>query len=204
MRSSARTATAVAAATVAVAAAGAVTAHSSSPRQPAYGHQQIRSGVPQGAARFTVTSPDVRDHGTFPADTWANAFGCAGGNRQVRLSWHGAPAGTRSYAVTMYDPDAPSGAGFWHWETWDIPASARALGATPPAGSVVGTNDAGAKGYLGPCPPAGDVTHHYRITVYALDVPSLELPAETPATVTTFTMAGHVVGHADMTVTARR
>lgn len=200
-----RTAAAVVTAAAALLATGAVTAQGTTAHQPRYGHQQIREGIPQGAAHFAVTSPDVRDGGTFPAGTWANAFGCAGGNRQVRLSWHGAPAGTRSYAVTMFDPDAPSGAGFWHWVTWDIPATGTALNpAAPPAGTVTGTNDAGAEGYLGPCPPAGDITHRYRITVYALDVPTLALPAGTPPTVTAFTMSGHILGYARLTAYARR
>ncbi|WP_441248104.1 YbhB/YbcL family Raf kinase inhibitor-like protein [Kitasatospora sp. McL0602] len=169
-----------------------------------YGYQAVRQGVPTAAARFTVSSPDVREGGAVPPGSWADNFGCSGGNGQLRLAWHGAPANTRSYAVTMYDPDAPTGAGFWHWLTWDVPSTATALGATPPAGSVVGTNDAGRAGYLGPCPPVGDITHRYQITVYALDVPSLGLPAATPPSVTTFTMSGHILGYARMTATARR
>lgn len=204
MRTSHRIGAAVAA-TAAVIAGGTAAAQGVTPDRPHYGHTRIRAGVPQSAARFTVTSPDVRDGGPFPTAAWANAFGCTGGNQRIRLSWHGAPAGTRSYAVTMFDPDAPTGAGFWHWVSWDIPSADTGLGTTSvPAGTVAGTNDAGARGYLGPCPPAGDITHRYQITVYALDLPSLGLPADTPATVTTFTMAGHVLGYARITATARR
>ena len=104
------------------------------------------------------------------------------------------PSLTPSVRTASSDPGLGGGDG----ET-SVP---RSTVVTTPSGTL--TNDAGAKGYLGPCPPAGDVTHHYRITVYALDVPSLDLPAETPATVTTFTMSGHIIGHADMAVTARR
>lgn len=205
MRTTHRIAAAVAATAAAVAGVGAVAAQGATPDQPRYGHTQIRKGIPKGAARFAVSSPDVRDGGSFPADVWANAFGCTGGNQGIRLSWHGAPAGTRSYAVTMFDPDAPTGAGFWHWVNWDIPAADTSLAAdAAPAGMVAGTNDAGARGYLGPCPPAGDSAHHYQITVYALDVPSLGLPADTPATVTTFTMSNHILGYARITATARR
>lgn len=174
------------------------------PRTGGFGYTDIRSGIPRSAVRFAVTSPDVREGGTIPYRDWAHAFGCSGGGRQIRLNWHGAPAGTRGYAVTMFDPDAPTGAGFWHWLSWDIPAAARDLGATPPQGAVSGTNDAGVTGYLGPCPPAGDVTHHYRITVYALDVPTLGLPATTPPTVVAFTMSTHVIGYARLTADARR
>ncbi|WP_328468275.1 YbhB/YbcL family Raf kinase inhibitor-like protein [Streptomyces sp. NBC_00448] len=169
-----------------------------------FGYTTVRSGIPDAAARFTVTSPDVRDGGTFPADAYADAFGCTSANQQVRLAWHGAPKGTRSYAVTMFDPDAPSGTGFLHWLTWDIPAQDSALGSDLPAGAVAGTDSAGVAGWLGPCPPAGDLPHHYQITVYALDVPTLALPAATPAAVTTFTMSTHILGYARLTALASR
>ncbi|MFD3582758.1 YbhB/YbcL family Raf kinase inhibitor-like protein [Streptomyces sp. NPDC058683] len=183
---------------------GHTAARSASAHDGGYGYSRVRKGVPDSAARFAVSSPDVRDGGTFPADAYADSFGCSSGNRQIRLAWHGAPQGTRSYAVTLYDPDAPTGAGFWHWLTWDIPTTDTALGGTLPTGAVAGTNDAGQTGYLGPCPPVGDIAHHYRITVYALDTPSLDLPATTPATVTTFTMSSHVIGYATLTASARR
>ncbi|WP_079062634.1 YbhB/YbcL family Raf kinase inhibitor-like protein [Peterkaempfera griseoplana] len=199
-------ATAAVATTVGTSAASALgRSPASGPAQDGgYGYTRVRAGVPDSAARFTVTSPDVRDGGTFPAGAWADAFGCTGANRQVRLSWSGAPRDTRSYAVTMFDPDAPTGSGFWHWLVWDIPATTPSLGDTLPDGAVAGTDDAGRTGYLGPCPPAGDVPHRYEITVYALDVPSLQLAASTPAAVTAFTMSGHVVGRARLTATARR
>ncbi|MEU9155826.1 YbhB/YbcL family Raf kinase inhibitor-like protein [Streptomyces sp. NPDC048417] len=169
-----------------------------------YGYTRVRQGVPDSATRFKVTSPDIRNGGTIPADSYADSFGCSGANQQIRLSWHGAPKDTRSYAVTMFDPDAPTGSGLWHWLTWDIPATDTQLGAALPTGAVAGTNGAGQTGYLGPCPPVGDITHHYRITVYALDTPSLQLPAATPAAITTFTMSSHVISTATITATARR
>ncbi|QIY53514.1 YbhB/YbcL family Raf kinase inhibitor-like protein [Streptomyces sp. RPA4-5] len=171
---------------------------------PGFGYTEIREGVPGSAARFTVTSPDVTDGGVFPADAFADAFGCSGDNREIRLSWNGAPKGTRSYAVTMFDKDAPTGAGFWHWLTWDIPATHSSLDGALPSGAIAGTHDAGGVGYLGPCPPSGDRAHHYQITVYALDVPSLRLPASTTPTATAFTMSGHIIGFARLTATARR
>ncbi|MGK4585366.1 YbhB/YbcL family Raf kinase inhibitor-like protein [Kitasatospora sp. HPMI-4] len=208
MKQSTRTAAALgAAATTMVLAATTAAAHGSHPdsrHHAGYGYTSVRKGIPDSAARFTVTSPQLRDGGTFPAGAWADAFGCSGSNRRLELSWHGAPTGTRSYAVTMFDRDAPTGAGFWHWLTWDIPATDTTLGGALPVGAVAGTNDAGLTGYVGPCPPAGDIAHHYQITVYALDVPSLELPATTPATVTAFTMSSHVIGYARLTATAQR
>ncbi len=169
-----------------------------------YGYSEVRRGVPASAQRFTVTSPDVRDGEALPADTWADAFGCTGDNRQPRLSWSGAPQATRSYAITMFDPDAPTGAGFWHWLVWDVPAGHRGWDTGLPAGAVTGSNDSGNAGYLGPCPPSGDLTHHYEITVYALDVPTLGLPASTPPTIAAFMMSRHIIGYARITGTVRR
>lgn len=205
MKTTHRVGAAFAATLTALSVGGTAAAHGVILHQLRYGRTQVRAGVPENAARFLLTSPDVHNGGSFPAAAWADAFGCTGGNQPIRLSWHGAPAGTRSYAVTMFDPDAPTGSGFWHWVSWDIPPADTSLGTTAlPTGTVTGTNDAGTQGYLGPCPPAGDITHRYQITVYALDVPSLGLPPNTPAAVTAFTMSGHVLGYARITAAARR
>src|SRR5208282_885718 len=109
-----------------------------------------------------------------------NSFGCSGQNVSPSLAWSGAPKGTKSFAVSMYDPDAPTGSGFWHWWVANIPASAASLpkgagdaaGAALPAGSLQVRNDFSAIGYGGPCPPKGK-PHHYRVTIYALDVDKL-------------------------------
>ncbi len=170
-----------------------------------FGFIAIRSGIPAGASHFEVTSPDLQNEHAFSQSEIANIFGCNGGNQAPRLHWSGAPAGTKSYAVTMFDPDAPTGSGFWHWLTWDIPASDTSLVATAlPTGAVAGTNDAGLTGYLGPCPPAGDRTHRYQLTVYALDVPSLKLPPGVRAAVVGFTMRTHILGFARLIGTFSR
>jgi Raf kinase inhibitor-like YbhB/YbcL family protein len=177
---------------------GAPTSHA---RQ---GYRTVRSVVPASAARFHLSSPDVRNGSAFPAAAYANTFGCSGGNAQPRLVWSGAPAGTKSYAMTMYDPDAPTGSGFWHWLVWDIPAGQTGLTTTLPVSAVSGTNDSGGTGYMGPCPPVGDIVHHYEITVYALDTTSLGLPnAATPAVVG-FTLGSHILGYGRILATARR
>ncbi|MFJ1751945.1 YbhB/YbcL family Raf kinase inhibitor-like protein [Kitasatospora sp. NPDC088134] len=168
-----------------------------------FGYSTVRSGIPAGLPRFAVSSPDLVNGG-FPKANWADSFGCDGGNRPLRLEWHGAPAATRSYAVTMFDVDAPTGSGFWHWLNWDLPATADRLDGELPPGAVAGADDAGVQGYLGPCPPVGDRPHRYRITVYALDIPSLALPAATPPAVTAFGMGGHIVGWAQVTAVAAR
>jgi Raf kinase inhibitor-like YbhB/YbcL family protein len=186
---------AIAALTAAVTAASVTTA--SAQTVPAFGYHKVRTAVPKEAAHFRVTSPDLV-HGTFPAASYANAFGCTGGNVPPRLSWSGAPAGTRSFAVTMFDPDAPTGSGFWHWSVRDLPATATSV----PAGAAAGANDAGTTGYLGPCPPAGDRPHHYEITVLALDVPDAGVPATASPALASFALGSHVIAYARLTATA--
>lgn len=177
----------------------AATAH---PR-PQY--REVRSLLPADAVPFRLSSPDVRNGGAFPSTFYANTFGCSGKNTQPRLTWSGAPAATKSYAVTMYDPDAPTGSGFWHWLTWDIPTTSHSTStAAAPPPAVVGTHDGGGKGYLGPCPPQGDIRHRYEITVFALDVASLDLPAASTPAVVGFAMSGHIIGYGRITATARR
>ena len=110
-------------------------------------------------------------------------LGCRGKNISPELHWSGAPPATRSFAVALFDPDAPTGAGWWHWLVYDIPPSVTELaegagspGGRLPPGSVQGRNDFGSTGYGGPCPPAGDKPHHYVFTVYALRTDSIEAP----------------------------
>jgi len=166
-----------------------------------FGFTAVRSGIPEGASHFDLTSPDLHDNGRFPQSEVANIFGCSGGNQAPRLRWSGAPAATRSFAVTMFDPDAPTGSGFWHWLTWDIPPGARSLDGALPPGAVSGTNDAGLTGYLGPCPPPGDRTHRYRLSVFALDVSSLGLPGTTRGAVVAFSMRLHILAVGRMVAT---
>ncbi|NUP00972.1 MAG: YbhB/YbcL family Raf kinase inhibitor-like protein [Nonomuraea sp.] len=187
-----------------MAALTATTASATASPGGSFGYHKVRAGVPSGVSRFTLTSPDVKDGGGFPAASWSGQFGCEGSDQALRLRWTGAPSTTRSYAISMYDPDAPTGSGFWHWMNWDVPASATSLSGKLPEGAVAGANDAGAHGYLGPCPPAGDRTHHYQVTVLALDVPTLSLPAGTGPAMASFAMGGHVVGIARLNLTARR
>ncbi|MCG3186578.1 MAG: hypothetical protein IOMNBAOH_01135 [Rhodocyclaceae bacterium] len=121
-------------------------------------------------------------------------FGCAGGNRSPHLRWEGAPAGTKSFAVTCFDPDAPTGSGFWHWVVANIPATVTELpldagnpaSGKMPAGALEVRTDFGKPGYGGPCPPQGDHPHRYVFTVFAVSQEQLPVTADTSAAVVGF------------------
>ena len=129
--------------------------------------------------------------------------GCGGKNQSPQLSWSGAPSGTKSFAVTCFDPDAPTGSGYWHWLAFDIPASVNSLDAgagtdrSPGGGS--GRNDFGVSSYCGPCPPKGDQPHRYIFTVYALDIDSLGADESTSGATTMFMMRGHILAKGSVT-----
>ncbi|MEO1702374.1 MAG: YbhB/YbcL family Raf kinase inhibitor-like protein [Pseudomonadota bacterium] len=125
---------------------------------------------PAFAQDFTLTSPDITEGQKLRTNHVFQGFGCVGGNIAPTLAWSGAPAGTQSFAVTVYDPDAPTGSGWWHWFAFNIPAEVSQLpgGANIPTGAIELTNDYGVVGFGGACPPPGEV-HRYQFTVYALD-----------------------------------
>jgi Raf kinase inhibitor-like YbhB/YbcL family protein len=148
---------------------------------------------------FELTSADVSDGQPLPAAQASGAMGIPGGaDRSPQLSWSGFPEETQSFVVQMYDPDAPTLSGFWHWTVADIPASVTSLeaGAAAPAGATVYRNDAGEAGYIGAAPPAGHGAHRYFLIVSALDVDALGLPAEASAAYVGFNVAGHVLARA--------
>lgn len=139
---------------------------------------------------FTLTSTTVGGQGTTRQEF--KGFGCNGENMSPQLSWKNAPEGTKSFAITMYDPDAPTGSGWWHWVLFDLPVTTSELkeGAGDPlknlipAGAIQSTTDFGPGGYGGPCPPPGHGFHQYIVTVHALKVDKLGLDAKaSPATV---------------------
>lgn len=121
------------------------------------------------AEAFTLNSPDIAEGQHLAQDFVFQGFGCEGGNTAPSLSWSDAPEGTESFAVTVYDPDAPTGSGWWHWFAFNIPADITSLpgGDALPEGAVELTNDYGATGFGGACPPPGEV-HRYMFTVHAL------------------------------------
>jgi len=133
------------------------------------------------AQTMSLTSSEIKEGGTIANEQVFKGFGCTGGNLSPSLSWSGAPSATKSFAVSIYDPDAPTGSGWWHWVVYNIPPSVTSLpkGAgdvkakSMPKGAIQSRTDFGSDGYGGPCPPTGDKPHHYQITVFAVDVDKL-------------------------------
>lgn len=159
---------------------------------------------------FTLTSGDIADGAPidkrFVADS---GFGLDGGNLSPQLSWEGFPEGTGSFAITCFDPDAPTGSGFWHWVLFDIPASVTELptGAASgdmaglPAGATHARNDTGNACYVGPFPPAGHGPHRYAYAVHALDVDKLGIDGSVPPAVVGFNLSAHVLARAVLVAT---
>jgi Raf kinase inhibitor-like YbhB/YbcL family protein len=141
------------------------------------------------AAPFKLESPDIKAGGTLDKKFEANVFGCSGENKSPALKWSGAPKDTKSFAVTVYDPDAPTGSGWWHWSVINIPANVTEL--KPDAGNASNANlppgarqvriDYGVAAWGGACPPPGDKPHRYIFTVHALRMDKLDIPADATA-----------------------
>src|SRR4029077_2385771 len=164
---------------------------------------RMRPAVAQSRERrrrmtFTVSSNSFKDGDYLPSDFILSAdfgFGCAGGNKSPHLKWSGVPEGTKSFAITCYDPDAPTGSGFWHWLGGNIPASVSELaegagsaGGKLPPGALQTRTDFGAPGYGGPCPPPGDHPHRYLFTVFAVKADKLDVKPDTSAAVVGFNL----------------
>jgi Raf kinase inhibitor-like YbhB/YbcL family protein len=158
---------------------------------------------------FTVTSSDVSDGGVLPMPQVSGVMGAGGEDRSPQLSWSGFPEGTKSFAVTVYDPDAPTASGFWHWAVANIPASVTELpsGAgdkdSPnlPAGAVQLRNDGGFAGYVGAAPPSGHGPHRYFIVVHAVDTDALDVSADTTPAVLGFNLSFHTLARATLVAT---
>ncbi len=157
--------------------------------------------VQPARAELTLYSTAFSNHGSIPQQYSYDAGGCTGKNVSPPLSWRGAPANTRSYALTMFDPDARRGQGWWHWVVFNIPASAHGLPVNAGAGDGTssgslqnGWTDFQHAGYGGPCPPVGDPPHHYVLALYALDVTKLKgADDKTTGPALVGLLAGHIL-----------
>ena len=159
---------------------------------------------------FELTSTDIEHGQTLPPAHRSGKMGVEGGqDLSPQLSWSGFPAEAKSFAVTVLDPDAPTGSGFWHWAAYNLPASTTSLpsgGAEHgmPEGAVQLSNDAGFPGFVGAAPPPGHGLHHYHVVVHALDVEELNLPAGASPAYLGFNLFAHAIGRARLVGTFER
>lgn len=163
-----------------------------------------------GQKTFTLSSKDLGGETTKTQEF--NGFGCNGDNQSPQLSWKNAPEGTKSFAITMYDPDAPTGSGFWHWVVFDIPADCNELVTNAgnvklnltPKGAIQSVTDYGIYGFGGPCPPIGHGFHQYIITIYALKADKLGLNANTNPAVVGFYLWNNTLAKASIVAYYKR
>ncbi len=162
-------------------------------------------------AEMTLTSADMTEGGTLKVDQVFNGFGCEGGNQSPDLAWSGAPEGTGSFVLTAYDPDAPTGSGWWHWTIFNLPADTTGVsvgagsGMAPlPEGAVQGRTDFGQPGFGGACPPQGDAPHHYVFTLYALKVANLGLDENASGAMVGFMAKANAIEVVTLTATYGR
>ena len=159
------------------------------------------------AGTFTLESAEVKPGATIAAAQLYKGFGCDGANVSPSLAWKNAPAGTKSFGVTVYDPDAPTGSGWWHWIVFNIPADVTSLPAgvgnpasgQTPKGAVQSKSDFGKPGYGGPCPPQGDKPHRYIFTLWALKTDKLSVDANASGALVGFMVHANQIGKTELT-----
>ena len=164
------------------------------------------AAVAPAAQKFEISS-NLKPGQPIPADYYANAFGCTAKSISPTLEWKNEPAGTKSFAVTFYDKDAPTGSGFWHYVLFDVPAGVHKIelgdltAKKIPKGATESITDAGTPGYFGPCPPVGR-KHNYVYTVYALKTEKLGVPVTSTPAFVGFNLWGNTLDKATFEVTA--
>jgi len=167
----------------------------------------ILSGLPAAAQDFTLTSGTIAEGARLSDDQVFEGFGCSGGNMSPQLAWSNAPVGTKSFAITAYDPDAPTGSGWWHWNVVNIPADVSELPAGISGalenGAMELKNDYGAEGFGGACPPPGEM-HRYIFTVHALSVETLDLPPLASNALAGFMIGANTIDEAHITAIYQR
>jgi hypothetical protein len=165
--------------------------------------------APALAGDFQLTSPDMAEGKTLGLKQVLNGFGCQGGNQSPALHWQGEPEGTNSFAITAYDPDAPTGSGWWHWIVVNLPATSHSLVAGGsngqlPAGALQTRTDFGTPGFGGACPPPGDKPHRYIFTVHALKTDRLELDAQASGAMAGYFINANTLSKASLTASYGR
>src|SRR6185437_9027685 len=161
------------------------------------------------AQEMIISSKDFKNGANLNQNQMANIYGCHGKNISPELSWSGIPKTAKSLAISVYDPDAPTGSGFWHWIIYYININTKFIsnGASNtshmPDNAVEALNDSGTKGYLGACPPKGDDKHRYEFTIYALDVDKLPVPKNATSPLIRFILYKHIISKAAITAYAK-
>ncbi len=168
----------------------------------------LSTAVNAHAGQFSLSSPEIKPGATIKNEQVFSGFGCTGGNVSPTLEWKNPPKDTKSFALLVHDPDAPTGgAGWWHWVLINIPANVNKLesgagaadGSKLPAGASQISTDFGGPGWGGPCPPVGHKPHHYNFTLHALKVDKLELPAGATASLAGFMINANSIGKTTLT-----
>ena len=166
----------------------------------------LAPSVAQAAGTFTLTSPAFKEDGTLAKEQLNAMPRCgSGGDLSPQLAWTSSPAGTKAFAVTLFDPDGHKGEGFWHWALFDLPVDTHALSedagkpGSPPDGATEATNSFGTAGYGGACPPPGDKPHHYVFTVWAVADEKLPFDAGSKDEEVGAWLAAHALGKAVIT-----
>lgn len=162
----------------------------------------LHGAAAYAADAFELTSPGIPDGGTLAPIHAGSQNNCGGENVSPALQWRNAPAGTRSFAITLFDPDGSKGLGVVHWVIYGIPASTMSLsaGGAPPAVARLGLNVSGQTTYRGPCPPVGEIPHHYVVQIYALDLAPDALPAGLTRDALHAAMKDHVLANTSIVV----
>ncbi|UTW00320.1 YbhB/YbcL family Raf kinase inhibitor-like protein [Marinomonas rhizomae] len=155
--------------------------------------------VSMSSNAFELTSQDIQEGQKIPQAFEFNSFGCDGENKSPQLAWTDSPKGTKSFAITVYDPDAPTGSGWWHWSAFNIPTSVTSLAQGADLTKLGATelkSDYGSVGFGGFCPPKGDNMHRYQFTVWALPVEKLDLSADVSPALAGYTVRSMALGKA--------
>ncbi len=152
-------------------------------------------------AQMSLQSNDVAEGATLSNAQVFNGFGCEGENISPQLSWEGVPAGAKSLAITMYDPDAPTGSGWWHWVVFNLPVETKSIetGAAMPKGAIQSRTDFGSTGYGGACPPEGNTPHNYIFTLHALNVEKLDLDENASGAMVGYFLNAHSIEKTSIT-----
>lgn len=162
----------------------------------------------QSFAAMTITSPDFKEGATIKERNVFNGFGCAGQNISPQIIINDVPKNARSLALTIYDPDAPTGSGWWHWIVYNMPTYTKTIFSSDKKiakeavfgkNAVFGRNDFGTRNYGGPCPPVGSSKHHYILTVYALSVDKLSVPDDASAALIGYNLNANTIEKTSIT-----